>query len=298
MKKHGIIFGACLFIATLLPAQNDTDQKIQGILAAAYQPGLALAYFADGEIKTEKYYGFRSLDSRLLVTRRTIFSAASLSKPVLAYMVLQLVDEGRFELDKPLQEYYTYPDVKPQKHAHRITARHVLSHQTGLPNWRRGKDLTFLRKPGTEFGYSGEGFVWLQRVVEHLTGQSLEALAKKRVFTPLGMDRSSFVWQEAFENDYAIPHNNIGKTWRKSKGREANAAYSLQTTAGDYAIFLMAIAEGKGLSESSARAMLTPQVLVKDYPEEKSSVHWGLGIGLQKTPAGTEFWHWGDNGTV
>jgi CubicO group peptidase (beta-lactamase class C family) len=278
-------------------SQTDQHQKIDSILAAAYQPGLSIAYFENGKIKSINSFGVRSNDTGLPVTYQTVFSAASLSKPVLGYIVLQLVDEGKFDIDRPLLKYFEYPDVEGFKEAKEVTARHVLSHQSGLPNWRRGESLEFKRSPGKEFGYSGEGFVWLQRTVEHITGQGLEELAQNRVFQALGMTRTSFIWQDHFDSDYAIPHNNLGKTWRKSKGTEANAAYSLQTTAPDYARFMMALASGKGLSPASANAMFTPQVLVKDYPAEKQQVHWGLGIGLQITTDGTEFWHWGDNGT-
>ena len=286
-----------LLIYTGITMAQSKDQMIMQILEEAYQPGLTLAYFEDGKIVESKAFGYQSTDRKTPVTENTVFSAASLSKPILAYLVLQMADQGTFDLDKPLLDYYQYGDILEQEQATLVTARMVLSHQSGLPNWRRGGPLAFTNAPGTKFGYSGEAFEWLQHTIEHLSGKNLEALAKEKIFHPFGMSRTSFVWQDHFETDYAIPHNNIGKSWRKSKGTKPSAAHSLQTTASDYARFLMALAEGTGLSSTSLQEMLHEQVLVEEKPEIKGSVHWGLGVGLQETSAGKEFWHWGDNGT-
>ena len=122
-------------------------------------------------------------------TPATIFEAASLSKPVFAYMVLRLADRGEFDLDRPLYEMLEYPRIAHDERYKRITARIVLSHGTGLPNWG-GEKLTLRFDPGTQYGYSGEGFVFLQKTVERVTGRSLDELARREVFEPLGMTRS------------------------------------------------------------------------------------------------------------
>ena len=132
----------------------------------------------------------------------TIFEAASLSKPVFAYLVLRLADRGEFDLDRPLSEMLEYPRLAHDERYKRITGRIVLSHGTGLPNWG-GEKLTLQFDPGTAYGYSGEGFVFLQKAIERVTGRSLEELARREVFQPLGMTRSSFVWQERFAGNAA-----------------------------------------------------------------------------------------------
>jgi CubicO group peptidase (beta-lactamase class C family) len=99
-----------------------------------------------------------------------VMNAASLVKQVVAHLALELVDE----LDEPV--------------VGGITVRHVLTHTTGLPNWRPpGKPLEALRPPGQRWGYSGEGFVLLQRHLERRTGKAITALADQRVFQPLQM---------------------------------------------------------------------------------------------------------------
>lgn len=92
------------------------------------------------------------------VSADTVFEAASLSKPVFAFGVLLLAQEGIIDLDRPLASYLPAPYLPAEPGAAVITARMVLEHTTGLPNWRpKGEPLALLRQPGTRFGYSGEG---------------------------------------------------------------------------------------------------------------------------------------------
>ena len=262
-----------------------------------------MAVIEHGRIRW-KGFGVKDANRPDLVDARTIFEAASLSKPVFAYAVLKLVDEGKLDLDTPLSKYV--PDYISDDRLALITVRRVLTHTTGLPNWRPGgKTLVIHFTPGERFSYSGEGFVFLQRAVEHLTGQPLERLAEEMVFRPLKMSDSSYVWRSAYDETSATGHNQNGQPSRKNKPRSANAAFSLHTTAPDYARFMLALMTGKGLSRKLAREMLSPQVRVdagcfncigKPQTHAATNLAWGLGVGIQDNPAGGAFWHWGDNG--
>jgi CubicO group peptidase (beta-lactamase class C family) len=254
--------------------------------------GLAMAVTSDTGLFWARGFGVRSAETGDPVTENSVFEAASLSKPVFAYAVLQLVDQGLIELDTPISEYYGYPDIAHDERHTLITPRMVLTHTPGFPNWRpRGEGLTIDREPGTAFRYSGEGFVYLQRAVMALTGESLDSLARRLVFEPLGMTSSSYLWQERFEETVALPHGTDGEVLEKNKPRlgRGNAAASFHTTAPDFARFMTAVMNGTGLRDSTALAMLTPQIQVD------SGLSWGLGIGLQDTEEGRAFWHWGDN---
>ena len=271
---------------------------------SANVPGLSLALIRDRQIQYSQGYGLTKADSTQPVGATTVFDAASLSKPVFAYAVMQLVEECLLDLDKPLFEYLPYPDVADDERYRQITARMVLSHRSGLPNWRknrRSNQLSLVSNPGERFGYSGEGFVYLQKVVETITGQSLNELMKKRVFAPLGMTRSSYVWQPAFETDFAWSHDKLGPPEPKQKFTQPNVAYSLQTTADDYARFVRAMLTADGLRPATLDQMLSRQVQlptrISGSDTLSSTLFWGLGIGLETTPAGDYLWHWGDNGT-
>ena len=271
---------------------------------SASVPGLSIAIIQANKLHYSQGYGLTKADSTQRVTPTTIFDAASLSKPVFAYAVLQMVDEGLLDLDKPLYEYLPYPDIASDERYQKITARIVLSHRTGFPNWRKNRQsnqLSMLFTPGERFSYSGEGFVYLQKVVEKITGTPLNDVMTARVFNPLGMSRSGYVWNPAFDASFALPHDKAGKPEEKGKPERANVAYSLQTTADDYARFILAILTEKGLKPGTIDQMLTRQARLprKLFGEDTLSPNlaWGLGFGLENTPTGDYFWHWGDNGS-
>lgn len=270
------------------------DELIPELMAVADIPGLSLAIVKEGQIVYHEAFGVRSMDTKEPVTDQTIFAAASLSKALFAYGLMTWVEAGKFDLDRPLYQYFPYEDLEHDDRYKQLTARHVLSHTSGLPNWRRGEQLNFLRNPGTKFGYSGEGFVYLMKVIEHLSGQDINSFMTERVFKPLGMKRSSYLWREDFETDHAIPHDQFGITRRVNKPEFGNTAYSLQTTAVDYILFVKAMLLQQGLSAGSIAQVLKSQVEVIPGIKE---VQWGLGVGLQTSRDGKAFWHWGDNGT-
>lgn len=300
--KRSFVYTLCCLLVIKLSAQNglvSLQSRAPQLLDSALIPGLALATIdAKTGVKAQGF-GVKDANTPQNVDENTVFSAASLSKPVFAYLVLQWVDAGKIDLDKPLYQYLPYPDVEQDERYKLITARMVLSHSPGFPNWRNGQ-LKVLFSPGKRFSYSGEGFVYLQKVLEHLTQRSLEDLAQEKVFKPLGMTRSSFIWQTAFEDNFALRHNRFGVQTGISKFDQPNAAYSLQTTAADYGKFLQALLQGKGLKSSSIKQLFTPQLKTSqkfgDTTQLSSSLAWGLGVGLQKTTQDEGFWHWGDNG--
>lgn len=295
------LFLLLLFCLQSLFAQNiqTIQYRVPQLLDSAVVPGLALAVINSEGVQHAQGFGLREAKTHQKVDENTIFSAASLSKPVFAYVVLKLVDEGKFNLDHPLYGYLPYPDAAHDERYKRITARMVLSHTTGFPNWRNGQ-LNLLFDPQKRFSYSGEGFVYLQKVIEHISQQPLDALAQEKVFKPLAMSRSSFIWQKTFEDNFSYRHSRFGVQTGISKFDQANAAYSLQTSAADYGKFLVALLNGKGLKRASAKQLFTPQVKTgqkfRDTLQTSNSIAWGLGLGLQIGESDEGFWHWGDNG--
>jgi CubicO group peptidase (beta-lactamase class C family) len=254
-------------------------------------------------------------------TPDTLFEAQSLSKVVLAVAVHDLVRDGLIDLDRPIAEHVNFTGDAATR---AITPRHLLSHSSGLPNWRDepGEQLVSAFAPGTRFRYSGEGFVLLGRLVEAVTGQTAAQVVEARVLRPAGMSRSSYGWARGTEPAVAWAHDGSGAvltdkgpaeyTMRRDAGpskpvdrwtqadRESaaialgkpalpifmipNMAAGLWTTSGDYARFLAFARRYPALS--------TPTVRVK------GTLDWGLGWGLERG-AGRRFaWHWGANDGV
>jgi CubicO group peptidase (beta-lactamase class C family) len=282
------------------------QKDIPALMQQAVVPGLTVALVRNGQPQLLLNFGVRNSETKQPVTDDTIFEAASLSKPVFSYAVLKLVDQGKLGLDVPLAAYLRKPYIENDGRLAKITARIVLSHRTGFPNWRGdGHPLTINFTPGERFSYSGEGFVYLQTVVEEITGKPLNEVMSELVFTPLGMNSSSYVWRPDFDERTATGHDADALTNKLWKPDHANAASSLNCTARDYALFLAAILNGAGLKPSTLREMETPQIAVDpactnctDHAPKALSknIFWGLGWGIEQQGNSNRLWHWGDNG--
>ena len=238
-----------------------------------------------------------------------------MSKPVFAYLVLKLVDRGKLDLDKPLYNYLSENFIcEDEEYLKQITARMILSHTSGMPNWRKGDEernapIPIYFKPGTRFNYSGEGIYYLQRVVEKITNQSLEDYAKENLFDKLGLTLTSFVWKDKYDKQISTGHNAEGKSNERKKYIHSNAAYTLYTTSDDYARFILAIMNPVigvrySLTNQSIKEMLTHQVRVDtrevtDRPGRNYGLfaYRGLGWAIDSTITGDVIYHSGANQT-
>ena len=181
-----------LFLAGGVSAQSlDLDQ----LLTEAEITGMSIAVIEDGRISQLLNAGVRSSETQPPITDETVFEAESLSKSVVAWIALRLIDEGTLDLDQSLAQLSPWEDAAHDSRYEQITTRMVLSHTSGFPNFRvPGEPLPLLFDPGAFYTYSGEGFLFLQHVLEAITYSSLEDLAREYVFEPFGMTSSSFVW--------------------------------------------------------------------------------------------------------
>jgi CubicO group peptidase (beta-lactamase class C family) len=281
----------------------ELERTIPDLMKKANIPGLTIAVIRDGKLFWTRGFGVKSAKTNEPVTEDTIFEAASLTKPFFAYAAMKMAESGEIDLDRPLLEYIPREIIeKALGHSldlegfhgdwfRKITARHVLSHSSGLPHGERGSPYPIFFEPGTKYRYSADGYFYLQKVLEHLTGQPLDAFMQKTAIEPLGMAASRMVWQERYEKESAVGHDVLGETDGKFRKRtEAHAGATLYTTAKDYARFVMALMNDTGLRPETIEEMLRPQIdVAKD-------VFWGLGFGLERTPNGNSFWQWGDYG--
>ena len=278
-----------------------TEGAIRALMAEAQVPGVSLAVVEDGAVAWTGAYGLADVESEAPVTPETVFEAASLSKPVTAYVALRLAERGVIDLDAPLWDVLPYERLAHDARARTLTPRLVLTHRTGLPNWG-ATPLDLSLTPDERWGYSGEGFVYLQRAMEAATGEPLDALARREVFEPFGMTHSSFVRRDG--RAQATGYDMLGEPRALRQSDDANAAASLVTTAGDYARFLAGVLRGDGLAAETAREALARQTDVPAAPFSDDGdpavgarVGWGLGWGVQDNEGRRAIWHWGDNGS-
>ncbi|GEM_PF-1439719 len=273
--------------------------RLQNLMKKAYIPGMSIASVKNGELDFATTLGVSDVESQSSANNESIFWACSLSKPVFAYLVIKLIESGKlgddFNLDSNLWDTEHFGEIGERKP---LTPRMILSHQTGLPN--QGPP-TFSFNPGEAFSYSGEGYFYLQKIIEERTHLSLEELAQQTLFRPLGMTNSTYLRPDAEK----IVENHNEQMQHESriptvKANDSNAAASLHTTASDYAKFISACLHDKAFAQ-----MLSPEVsttLDRDAtnknvtPEKLELVDWGLGLGLQKPNQENEStiaFHWG-----
>ncbi len=230
-----------------------------------------------------------------------VFQAASLTKPVVAYLALQLVREGRLDLQAPVSQYlprgYLHrqrpfggpgarqSDLVPASTLARIPVATLLNHSAGLPNWTGGV-LSLQFEPGSRWQYSGEAYVLLQSVISAAVGQDWAVAMAQRVFEPLGMRHS---WLHAPQGLGArlLQGTSSGGGVEHFDFKEPNAAASLYTTAADYARLMAA-----WWSDVALRQLASSRTVPVD---PALGLAWGLGWGLETAAGGPYFWQWGNN---
>lgn len=269
-------------------SSKEIDAFILNQMDSLKMPALSLAIIQNGRIVYYKATGIKN-DKREVVDSNTIFEAASMTKPVFAYAVLKLVQKGQINLDTPLYKYYPYDDIDYDDRYKLLTARMVLSHTTGFPNWRNGGELTITFDPGTKYGYSGEGFEYLGLVVKHLLSKNIQNIVQDEVLAPLSIDNSFLI-----KNKYVLDHLADGlkdnKEWgRNNMWRQPHVALSLCTEAKEYTKFVIQLMKESRSSKSVFQQMSVPQMQIEPGK-------WVcLGIFMEQTPYGSKFYHSGNN---
>jgi CubicO group peptidase (beta-lactamase class C family) len=285
---------------------NAQNNPLKHIADSLEIPGMQVVHVKNGKLANFEY-GKKKSDSTALINSTTIFQAASLTKVVTAYTFFKLYAQGLIDLDKPLPTYFNYDRIENDPNKDLITARLVLTHRTGLLNWEGPvgaaawytTPLNTQFKPGTQYKYSGEGFYYLQKAMEEITGKPFAKLVDEEVFKPLGMKNSAMQWKAEFEN-FSFGHYAGEKVRRLAKWSYTNAAYTMYTTATDYSLFVQkALLLGEGLSRKNHRLMITKANVVQKevgvHHDDDKYVPTALGMRLQLNETGTWLWHTGSN---
>lgn len=302
------------------------DAEIRAAMARTGARGLALAVVEDGRPVLVRAWGHRNQAGAPLGTD-TVMYGASLTKSVFAFLAMQLVEEGRLVLDRPVAAYLPRPlpdygnleaygawgDLAGDDRWRALTPRMLLSHSSGFANFSffepDGK-LRFHFAPGTRYGYSGEGIILLQFALEQGLGLRVGDEAQRRVFDRFGMTRTSLVWRPGFAGDLADGWDANGRAEPHDQRGRVRAAGSMDTSIADFARFAAAFSRGEGLSEATRAEMLRPQLAITTrsqfptlQPEAPAERRWpglaaGLGLVLFEGPQGRGYFKGGHNDTT
>jgi CubicO group peptidase (beta-lactamase class C family) len=276
---------------------------------------LSVAVVQEDRVAFDRTLGVVEKKTRKPADSGTVLRAASLSKPVFSYLVMKMSDEGLLGLDQPIAgiidppftAYPEYASLKDDARSKALTAAILLSHSAGFPNWRRPRwtgPLAIQFDPGGDFSYSGEGYYLLQFLLEKKTGRNLAALAEEKIFEPLGMARSSFLWERRFVGDFAVARDSELDPLIRRTRTNANSAGSLLTNASDYARFMLAALSGRGLKPETASTWRKPRLRVTGKAlhnrgktetslNDDIQLSWTPGWGWFRSPAGEALFHVG-----
>ena len=304
---------------TILQAGQAAPQwSLQDRMAHHRVPGVAIAVLRDGKLVHSAGYGVREAGVRDAIDADTLFSVGSISKVVTAAATLRLVSEGKLALDRDINTYLTswqLPAATQPGPA--VSLRMLVSHTSGLgvhgfEDYLPGEPMPTLlqtlkgeapaKNPpvrrvhpaGQRGDYSGGGVMVMQAVLEDVTGQPLETIARRQVFEPLRMQRSTFANPlPATAGNIAKAHDGDGAVTALPRGWQSfpeQAASGLWTSANDLGAFVAALIgsyrdEGQYLPRPVAAQMMT---------EVAPSWH-GLGPRLDGAGATRIFHHGGSN---
>lgn len=296
---------------------------VQGMERTGAQ-GLAIAIIHDGLVTQVRTWGKRNALGEPL-TADTVMYGASLTKAVFAYTVMQLVEEGKLDLDtsiaaylpKPLPEYTgeakkyaAWQHLSGDERWRKLTPRILLTHSAGFSNFgflEPDGRLRFHFNPGSRYAYSGDGIILLQFVIERGLGLDVGMEMQKRAFDRFGMKRTSMTWRADFAANLADGWKEDGSAEPHDERSKARAAGSMDTTIMDFAKFAAAYVRGDGLQPTS-RAELTraqlPITTLSQFPslqpiappqQQHTNLAAGLGVITFNGPLGHGFQKGGHN---
>ena len=300
----------------------DLEQLIPKLMEEFVVPGASIAVIKDARLFWRRGFGVKDSATKAPVDNDTVFEAASVSKTVFAYAALKLCEKGVIGLDTPLTKYTPKPFLEGDARLALITARRVLSHTTGLQDFRSGSEpLKIHFTPGEKFLYSGEGYCYLQSVMSHLAGREnskecakyeadlevcatdIDVYLKRNLLSPFGMNSSGYVWNDTFAKHAARPHDVAGKPFAKAKPTATDAARyaavgGLHTTPSDYAKFLLEVLNPKAsdafrLNKKSHQEMLRPHIKLAEGEKIDDADAWALGWAIQQRKTGNVILHSG-----
>ncbi|MCX2492862.1 serine hydrolase [Pedobacter sp. PF22-3] len=272
------------------------DRAFEQVLKATDVPGASVAVINNNQVVYAGHYGVKKLTDKEKVDAETVFEACSLSKSYLVYAAFRLVEEGKLDLDKPVYQYMEPgPALNHDPRYKLITARMILSHCSGIENWKEDNNrdtLEILTDPGKSFVYSGTGYNYLAEAISAIIGKPYETYVKELVLQPLQLKHSYLTFTSNGPNNYATGHNMFGKEIPKWKNEEAVPSSANNVTAEDYAKLIIATFDGKHFSKKTEKSLLTP--LISTSGNEKQ-YYYGPGFEIFYAAGDTIIGHGGNN---
>lgn len=283
-------------IAAQETAPLNVENIIEEALEAFNVPGVAVGIVADGKVVLAKGYGFRNVEAELPVTENTLFAIGSCTKAFTAFLLAQLVEEGKLSWDDPVIQHIPEFRLSDPYITHQLTIRDLAAHRAGLPR----HDLLWLNKHFTrselfrvlphldfasglreKFQYNNLLYTVAGIVVERVTGQTWEEALNARILTPLEMLNSTTT---KTEGDFSLPYATVEGVVKAIQFRDLHAvapAGAINSSASDMVKWIqMQLAEGTPLlGKESLKETHTIQMPCPVAAPNEEVYHFGYGLG-------------------
>ncbi|MFA6769600.1 MAG: serine hydrolase domain-containing protein [Bacteroidales bacterium] len=280
------------------------------------EPGAAVLIMKGDSIIFEKGYGIADMETMTPIDGNTFFNIASVSKQFSAVALMILAQEGKLSLDDTVDKWF--PEFKSPLMS-KITLRHLLSHTSGIPDSRDRTDRNFVLtstdtqsyayishlkelnfEPGTDYEYMNPTFQLMYTIIEKASGKNFDSFMRDRIFTPIGMEETTY-----FEADKFIPRMAHGYLYNKETkvydefdyGEESffasKADGGLYTSVREFTKWEKALRDNLLISQEAKEEAHTPKIEIKETPHN----YYGYGWYIEQRPDyPVKVYHTGDNG--
>lgn len=285
MKTYTFFLISLLLTTLIICCEEPNDQSIEDILDDIKQavengeyPSFAYTVVVDGKIQMEGAFGWANIENHTAAHAHTMYSLASISKPITATGLMILVERGLIDLDKPVNDYLGKAKVNVRVgDPNDVTVKRVAQHTAGLPlffhfffedePYRRPSMDETIRKygnvvyqPGDLYQYSNLGYGILDYVIERVSGKTYPAFLRDEVFIPLNMKNSAVLTPDTYSGNEAVRYNNDKKPipFYDFDHRGASAVYASAHDMALYGLFHLGhLQEGQTriLNENSLHTM-------------------------------------------
>ncbi|WP_373520118.1 serine hydrolase [Aquiflexum sp.] len=301
MKKLTALLSLMILALPIIAQQNQHLEfkidSLANIYSGPEAPGFVLGITKGSETILEKSYGMMNLDYQMPITEKTTFNLASVSKHITAIAILKLEEEGRLDLDDPIQKYI--PDLPD--YGEKISLRNLMHHTSGLGStdnirlfagisletpWTTEDDIDLIKNyrvlnftPGDEYLYSNAGYVLLAKIVEEVTGMEFGNYIESQIFSPLGMT-NSFAYSKAGKtipnraSGYKKAGNSIART--NTESESVSGGTNLYMSLEDMLIWGRHFYQPRIISAAIKDRMVTPAVKLADG----SDLNYTYGLNL------------------
>ncbi len=292
------------------------DERMAELLAKYGVPGAVAAYIRNGEVAWSEAYGEASRVTHKPMATDMIFNFGSTGKVLTGWGVMRLVEQGKLNLDAPINQYLKRWQLKSAEYdPDQVTIRRLLSHTAGLTvsgftdfslrrslpslvemlegqNQSDGKVVLF-QTPGTGYQYSGGGYLLLQMIIEDVTGESFEAYMAREITGPLGMPSLHWTWTpELMKNAPTIYGPQQEPLGYRQLG--SLAIGSEIGTVPEYARFVAACVSGPA-NEPPGRGVLSPESIAQMTTIQPNAKNEGLAYAVTYAGNGKLLEHFGAN---